>query len=953
VQLLTLLGIIPLCFVVGSLSLHMAGFVRLHRNSRIPLSVALGAALCTPPLVALAWLGVYSSIALGLAGWVMAFVALVSRGLRRSSAVRASVPGLVAIGFAVAFAILAFQWRDDPLGAGRDQQVYAEFGMHIAQQGNLVATAEPLDMADRTIVQALISDDRLRRYLGVGPMERDGVALISNLPLGWPVWLAFAQALGGPEFAFGFNAIVLALAGLLFFDLLRSTTGPVIALAATGAFLLLPSTIWVSGVTLAEPLACLFWLAIATLADAGRLRAMPLVAALIFCASAVRIDMLLLAPVSLFALLPESARQESDRVWLARAVVALALAVVATILWYYILHPHYLATQRVYIGLIGGCSLVMVGVWCLPRRTLGMLANALDVRYLRLAAMVILAALFLYGALVRPLSGNFSLIQNGTGLDGTRDFREDSLRNLAQYVGWPLLLLALSGIFLTLGRSGGRRSFGRRFLVAGAVAFGLLYLWFPHVSPDHPWAVRRFVPVVIPAVVAVAAYALCSVGTRWRWWRSIVAPAVLVGLAASALLNYGVGSLVLRDNGGAVKAIAALASKLPNELVIADLPAAELASALLIAMDRPVVVADLTRPDHRALVAAWMSAKADVGASAWLMHAPGLSLGGTRSERMHAQTVSSLRIVGAPHAPVRNVEQRSLDIVLTRISGLEHETLFRRFGAEPHWQVEEQGFLRPEATRFGTLRLTNGNAKMTVRAPEATAATAVVFDVFLWSPSGKPVQSAILLDGERIWSGSAQSGPNTLRAPLTSVPRAPFTLELRSETFDTRSVNPTDLRGPVGLAVLGIRLEKGDPPVDRDSSMAGFASRLEAEPPEQLQPIRRDQEAAVTMEVTNAGSRVWPAMREHGIDGAILFGIRWSPADEPNRLVADNRWPLAIRLAPGDGTRISVPLVPLGLDGTRLSPGKYSLRIGLVRENYAWFADAGDKLIQRHVTILP
>jgi hypothetical protein len=949
---LTVLGIVALCLVVGSRSLRVAGVVRLHRNSRIPLSLAVGAALCTPLLVVLARLGVYSSIALGLAGWTLAFAALLSRGTRRRRAMCASVPDLVAIGFAVAFAILAFQGRDDPLGAGRDQQVYAEFGIHIAQQGNVIATAAPLDKADRTIVEALVRDDCLRRYLGVGPAESEGVGLVSNLPLGWPVWLAFAHGAGGPEFVFGFNAVVLALAGLLLFGLLRTSTGAPIASAATGAFLLLPSTLWVSGVTLAEPLACLFWLTMATLASAGGLRAMPLVSALIFCASTIRIDMLLLAPVFLVALLPESDRREGDRVWIIGAVVPLVLAVVATVLWYYVLHPHYLETQRVYVGMIVGCAVAMVGIGCLPRRALGVLADALGGRYLRVAAMVALAALFLYGALVRPSSGSFSLIQNGTGLDGTRDFREDSLRNLAQYVGWPLLLLAVSGVFLALWCIRGKSSFGRRSFLAAGAAFGLLYLWFPLVSPDHPWAVRRFVPVVIPAVVAFAAYAVCSVGIRWRWWHSLVAPAVLVGLAASALLNYGVGSLVLRDNGGAAEAIAALAAKLPNELVIADLPAAELASTLLIATGRPVIVADLTRQDHRALVATWISAKADIGANAWLLHAPELSLAGTRSDRAHAQTLSSLRVVGSPRAPARTVEQRSLELVLSRISGLDRDALFRRFGAEPHWGVEEQGFLNPEVTQFGVLRLTNGNARFLIWAPEAAAASAVVFDVFHWSPSGKPARSAILLDGEAIWSGLVQSGVATLRASIDRAPKVPFTLELRSATFDTRELDPSDLRGKVGLAVLGIRLERSALIRDDDRGMAGFASRLDADY-SGLQPIRRDQESALTIGVMNSGTRSWPAMRDHGTDGAVLFGIRWWPAHAPDRLAADNRWPLAFRLDPGEGTRIRVPIVPVGLDGKRLAPGKYIVKIGLVREKHAWFADTGDKLIDREVTVLP
>jgi hypothetical protein len=51
---------------------------------------------------------------------------------------------------------------------------------------------------------------------------------------------------------------------------------------------------------------------------------------------------------------------------------------------------------------------------------------------------------------------------------------------------------------------------------------------------------------------------------------------------------------------------------------------------------------------------------------------------------------------------------------------------------------------------------------------------------------------------------------------------------------------------------------------------------------------------------------------------------------------------MAISLLPGDTTRVRVPLSPVALNGERLPPGRYEIRIGLFREGFDWIAaDAG------------
>ena len=37
---------------------------------------------------------------------------------------------------------------------------------------------------------------------------------------------------------------------------------------------------------------------------------------------------------------------------------------------------------------------------------------------------------------------------------------------------------------------------------------GLIYLWRPSITPDHIWVMRRFVPLVLPAFLAMAGLAV-------------------------------------------------------------------------------------------------------------------------------------------------------------------------------------------------------------------------------------------------------------------------------------------------------------------------------------------------------------------------------------------------------------------------------------------------------------
>ena len=91
------------------------------------LAFALGVGLLTPVLVLSAAFGLFRPVGVGGAGWIIALfghVACRRRDTLRTASVRSVEMAVLAA--ALVFFIVSMNGRDETIGAGRDQQVYAE-----------------------------------------------------------------------------------------------------------------------------------------------------------------------------------------------------------------------------------------------------------------------------------------------------------------------------------------------------------------------------------------------------------------------------------------------------------------------------------------------------------------------------------------------------------------------------------------------------------------------------------------------------------------------------------------------------------------------------------------------------------------------------------------------------------------------------------------------------------
>jgi hypothetical protein len=181
----------------------------------------------------------------------------------------------------------------------------------------------------------------------------------------------------------------------------------------------------------------------------------------------------------------------------------------------------------------------------------------------------------------------------GVPLDPTRTYAEQAGRWLAWYLG-PVVAAGAVGAAMAVHRMLRPRGDRTRRGDEGGASVGpappaafltvfalvtLVYLQRPSIVADQMWATRRFLPVTIPGLVLLAAWATSEVGSRVRIGSTPTGPLLRsVGTAAAAMalafeLFMAWPLLGARDQLGMLRATDRLCAALPADaavLVAAD-----------------------------------------------------------------------------------------------------------------------------------------------------------------------------------------------------------------------------------------------------------------------------------------------------------------------------------------------------------------------------------------------
>lgn len=801
-------GIFPAVWLSGYVV-----FERLNRGMRLPFT-ALTAWSVAPAISLPVWSlamalsarwGMFHAPAWGALGWIVCALLVPSAwrnrrlGHRQAIGKRLILAALVAGSFALYSA-----FPHDSFFVGRDQATYANQALHIARFGDLLLDL-PIGISDPNLAAAIADSS----YIATG-IYADGERLVVQFSPILPIWLAIAFSALGIVGLQGFNAVVAALSVPVFFGLGSRLMSRRVALAATALFALNPIQIWISRITLSEILAQYFLLSgllLASLASRGGRVGNWVLAGLALGATVfVRIDGFVLAPLGVaFAWIARSL----NRADLAREERARSLGVIALLALLSIGIPFYFLTSRPYIAAqaknllpLAAATAVLLILW-MTRWGAGLLTLLVRRSAFWIGLAVTLALLGIFAYFIRPHWQPFATYNNPNAvLFGSRDFREDSFVNLGIYVTPVVAFLGLVGFWHQLRRAFAGSAGGARLLLLIVVGgYSALYLHNPSISPDHPWGMRRFVPVIIPGFVLLALSTLDH-ARSWRWLRRLHLPlTVLVTAAALAYPNFRMrAGLLLREYAGAYALVSSIADAVPENAVLLCDVSPRLFGHLVLGRGLRTFRINFRSPEGFDAAQAVLGTAVPKEQPYYVLTDNPKQLKGEKAIREFERELTWLEQTTAP--PANRIRRASFDFYLYQRNGPLEEPwrYLADLGFAPINGVREGGFWPIERDGDARTRWTQGEAWLDIPIEKGWSPHSVGLDIVAIPPNGTWL--TVRANGSEIYNAKIDKAPLSLQLSLPPKLRKRFKLEFVSDTF-----RPSELGASSDSRELGIRLK--------------------------------------------------------------------------------------------------------------------------------------------------
>jgi hypothetical protein len=481
----------------------------------------------------LAVLGAYRTWLALLIGLPLAAVALALTGRPQPLRDRASRVGAGAAAvLAIAFFVFAAATPSQHVVLDRDPASYTNTARWLVREGTLELDAAEggfEDLPGPVYSSAAVYD------MGGGDVEFQFNHFAS-------VPLAVAYDLGGYRLMFRVPALMSALGLLVVYAAtVRATRRPLLSTVAPALLAVGMPLLYVARDTYSEPYTLAFlWAAMVVAASLHRVprAAVGALGGVLFGALvATRADALvyvaLLFPlIALSVVVPAESRVRRRRVVAWGAFVAAAVPPAAIgLVDLYTRSGRYVTdiSDQMELGRLAVLASAVVSVlgavvwlrWSTLRSSLVGLHTRLA-RPLAVGAVVALVGGLLLGWLVRPavqtatsevVYGTVQTIQERDGLEviPNRNYAEQTMVWMTWYLGLPTFVAALGGLAVAAWRVVRARIDP---MLVGAFALGVptavLYWWDPTITPDQPWASRRFVPAVLPVLALMVVVALAA-----------------------------------------------------------------------------------------------------------------------------------------------------------------------------------------------------------------------------------------------------------------------------------------------------------------------------------------------------------------------------------------------------------------------------------------------------------
>lgn len=104
--------------------------------------------------------------------------------------------------------------------------------------------------------------------------------------------------------------------------------------------------------------------------------------------------------------------------------------------------------------------------------------------------------------------------REGLPVDGTRTYAEDVFEWISWYYGWPVVVVGLAGLLIWLVVGARGRCTQLLWLAALFLPASVLYLTTPSITPDQIWAMRRFLPLVVPGILLTTVWLARALAAR-------------------------------------------------------------------------------------------------------------------------------------------------------------------------------------------------------------------------------------------------------------------------------------------------------------------------------------------------------------------------------------------------------------------------------------------------------
>ena len=785
------------------------------------LIISMGITLFSLPMLFAAAARVYKAEYFGLIGWVITILSLwrLSRKREVYSAIknlRLTGWNLVLMIGLIVSAVLYLGFPTETILGGRDEGVYANHAIYIARHGRIdIPYPYPAEFASLFEEALHSSPDVYKTFMPGFYLTSSNIKVqFGHL---FPVWLAQACSTFGHQGLFRLNTLFTLLSLCIFYGLCCSAIPRPYAVAATLFLALNPSQIWLTRITLTEILTQLFiWSGLLLLAQAlkNNNKSLARWAGIFIGFSAfVRIDSFFLLPLLILShlalkVVEEPTTEKTSSIWPAFYPLTLILFVFAAGYYAFFSTPYFIQLSP-YILKVGVVSLVFFFVLLMPTQTiLKRIHPYIKGRLFLTSIGIVLFALTVYAYWVRPNFEPFSTLnQPGQFGHGTRDYREDSLVNLAQYLSPFVIWAAVTGWLVMVWNTVKQRRYAC-FTGVLLVTFGfsILYLWNPSIKPGHFLAIRRFVPVVIPGMIFFAAFGIWYVMEKIP--KTLSKAVSILILVILTLFTVKSDALIFNfaENRGSFQQIQQLAHHLPqDEIILSDrgvyLPPWE--TPLYISFDRKIVPVDLNFKSGIYVAKSWFAKVTAENRPFYLLDEEKPLPKGLNGIKLY-EIELSWRFAEQPVHPLpKAILKEERTIGLYKINGIISDYKNISLGPEKYFGVMESGFHGQEWKEGRFFRWTDGNAKLIVPLDPEHPPRSLRMEFFSHCP--KELKLKVLLNNHELYQG--QIAPGKGWSKTFSVADLPLGNQAIIKIMSDRFVPKEVIQGSMDTRTLGVTVQ--------------------------------------------------------------------------------------------------------------------------------------------------